>query len=378
MKFMHISDLHLGKRVNEFSMIEDQDYILRQILQIAKKEKTEGLLIAGDVYDKSVPSAEAVQLLDEFLTKAAAMGMSVYLISGNHDSAERLSFGSRLLREAERIYISPVFDGNVEPVRMLDLYGPVNVWLLPFIKPAMVRRFYPDAEIVTYDDAFRTVVESLEVNPKERNILVAHQFVTGAARCESEEVSVGGVDNVDASIMDDFDYVALGHIHGPQKIGRETLRYCGTPLKYSFSEANHEKSVTIVELQEKGNIALSTVPLTPLRDMREIKGTYEEVTLRENYEHTNVHDYLHITLTDEEDIPNVMERLRVIYPNLMRLDYDNRRTRENRTVEGAAEVETKSPLQHFADFYQVQNNQEMNEEQMRFMEQLIEKVWETI
>lgn len=378
MKFMHISDLHLGKRVNEFSMIEDQEYILQEILQIAKKEKMESLLIAGDVYDKSVPSAEAVQLLDEFLTRAASMGISVFLISGNHDSAERLSFGSRLLREAEKIFISPVFDGVVEPIRMLDLYGPVNVWLLPFIKPATVRRFFQEEEISSYDDAFRLVVESLKVNPKERNILVAHQFVTGAARCESEEVSVGGLDNVDASVMDGFDYVALGHIHGPQHIGREAVRYCGTPLKYSFSEAKHEKSVTMIDMREKGNLEIRTVGLKPLRDLREIKGTYEEVTLKENYEDTNVYDYLYITLTDEEDIPNVMERLRVIYPNLMKLDYDNRRTRENQVVEGAQEIEHRSPFDHFADFYQVQNNQEMNEEQKLFMEALIEKVWEQI
>ena len=378
MKLMHISDLHLGKRVNEFSMIEDQEYILQEILQTAKKEKVDGLLIAGDVYDKAVPSAEAVQLLDDFLTKTAAMGISVYMISGNHDSAQRLAFGSRLLREAERIFISPVFDGRIEPIRLLDLYGPVNIWLLPFIKPAVVRPFFPEQELNTYDEAFRAVVESLEVDPRERNILLAHQFVTGAARCESEEVSVGGLDNVDASVMEQFDYGALGHIHGPQKIGRETLRYCGTPLKYSFSEANHQKSVTIVEVLEKGDVQVSVRPLTPLRDLREIKGTYEEVTLRENYMDTNVYDYLHITLTDEEDIPNVMDRLRVIYPNLMRLDYDNRRTRENQAVEGAKEIETKSPLQHFADFYQVQNNQEMSVEQIKFMENLIEKVWEQV
>lgn len=375
---MHISDLHLGKRVNEISMIEDQEYILQEILQIAKEQQIDGMLLAGDVYDKTVPSAEAVQLLDEFLTKAAGMGVTVYLISGNHDSAERLAFGSRLFEKSGKVYISPVFAGTVEPVKVRDEYGVINIWLLPFIKPAVVRRFFPEAEISTYNDAFRTVMESLAADQSERNILVAHQFVTGAARCESEDVSVGGLDNVDASAMEGFDYVALGHIHGPQNIGKETIRYCGTPLKYSFSEANHHKSVTIVELNEKGNVSVTDVPLTPVRDMREIKGTYEEVTLRENYAHTNVYDYLHITLTDEEDIPNAMERLRVIYPNLMRLDYDNCRTRENQTVTGAEEVEKKTPLQHFAEFYQLQNNQEMKEEQRQFMEELIEKVWEQI
>lgn len=378
MRFLHISDLHLGKRVNGFSMIEDQEYILREILQIARQEKIDGMLIAGDVYDKSVPCAEAVSLLDDFLTRAAALGVAVYLISGNHDSAQRLAFGGRILRESEKIFLSPVFDGKVEPIRMLDVYGPVNVWLLPFVKPATVRPYFPDVQMENYNDAFRAVLESLSIDQRERNILVAHQFVTGASRCESEEVSVGGMDNVDASLMEGFDYVALGHIHGPQHIGQESIRYCGTPLKYSFSEEKHQKSVTVVDLQEKGDVEIKTIPLRPLRDMRKIRGTYDEVTLREFYENTNVRDYLQITLTDEEDIPNVMERLRVIYPNLMKLEYDNKRTRENQTVEGAEEVEKISPLQHFAAFYEMQNNQQMSEEQSQFMESLIEKVWESI
>lgn len=378
MRLLHISDLHLGKRVNGFSMIEDQEYILREILQIARQEKIDGMLIAGDVYDKPVPCAEAVSLLDDFLTRAAALGMAVYLISGNHDSAQRLAFGGRILRESEKIFLSPVFDGKVEPIRMLDVYGPVNVWLLPFVKPATVRPYFPDAQMENYNDAFRAVLESLPIDQRERNILVAHQFVTGASRCESEEVSVGGMDNVDASLMEGFDYAALGHIHGPQHIGQKSIRYCGTPLKYSFSEEKHQKSVTVVDLQEKGNVEIKTVPLRPLRDMRKIRGTYDEVTLREFYENTNVRDYLQITLTDEEDIPNVMERLRVIYPNLMKLEYDNKRTRENQTVEGAEAVEKMSPLQHFAAFYEMQNNQQMSEEQSQFMESLIEKVWESI
>ncbi len=385
MRLMHLSDLHLGKRVNEMSMLEDQEYILREILQIAVREKIDGMLIAGDVYDKSVPPAEAVQLLDWFLTETVRCGIDVYLISGNHDSAERLSFGSRLLRrmggEAERekapgIYLAPVFDGTIEPVRAEDEYGALYIWQVPFLKPAVVRRFFPERQIETYDDAFRAVIESLKIDRSVRNILVAHQFVTGASRCESEEVCVGGIDHVDAAIMEDFDYVALGHIHGPQKIGRETIRYCGTPLKYSFSEAAHVKSATIADLGEKGEIQISAIPLVPLRDMREIRGSYEEVTLRENYQNTNTFDYLHITLTDEEDIPNAMERLRAVYPNLMRLDYDNRRTRENQSVEGAGSGEKKTPLQYFEDFYRIQNNQEMKEEQRAFLRELIEKVWE--
>lgn len=375
MKLIHLSDLHIGKRVNEFSMLEDQKYILKVILNVIDDEKPDGVLIAGDVYDKSVPSAEAVQLLDDFLCRLAERKLPTYIISGNHDSAERLSFGGRLM-DISGIHLSPVYNGTVEPLTITDGYGKVNIYMLPFIKPVNVRRFFPDSEIESYTDAIRVAVESMNVDEKERNIIITHQFVTGASRSESEEISVGGSDNVDASVFDAFDYVALGHIHGPQKIGRESVRYCGTPLKYSFSEANHKKSVTIVEMGEKGKTEIRTVPLIPKHDLREIKGRYEEIVLKENYEGTNTEDYMHITLTDEEDIPDVMNRLRVIYPNIMKLDYDNKRTRSNQTVGMAEEVEKKSPLELFSEFYQDRNGQSMSEEQTAFMQNLIEEIWE--
>lgn len=375
MKFIHLSDLHIGKRVNEFSMIEDQKYILKVILNIIDDEKPDGVLIAGDVYDKSVPSAEAVQLLDDFLCRLAERKLPTYIISGNHDSAERLSFGGRLM-DMSGIHLSPVYNGKVEPFTLTDEYGKVNIYMLPFIKPVNVRRFFPDSEIESYTDAIKIAVDSMNVDEKERNIIVTHQFVTGASRSESEEISVGGSDNVDASVFDAFDYVALGHIHGPQKIGRESVRYCGTPLKYSFSEANHKKSVTVVEMGEKGKIEIRTVPLVPKHDLREIKGKYEEILLKENYEGTNTEDYIHITLTDEEDIPDVMNRLRVIYPNIMKLDYDNKRTRSNQAVGKAEGVEKKSPLELFSEFYYDRNGQTMSEEQTAFMQNLIEEIWE--
>ena len=330
MKLIHLSDLHIGKRVNEFSMIEDQKYILRVILNIIDDEKPDGVLIAGDIYDKSVPSAEAVQLLDDFLCRLAERKLPAYIISGNHDSAERLSFGGRLM-DMSGIHLSPVYNGTVVPLSLCDEHGRVNIYMLPFLKPVNVKRFFPDAEIESYTDAVRAAVDSMGIDESERNILVTHQFVTGASRSESEELSVGGSDNVDVSAFDGFDYVALGHIHGPQKMSRETVRYCGTPLKYSFSEANHKKSVTVVELGKKGKIEIRTVPLVPKRDLREIKGKYEEIVLKESYEGTNTDDYMHITLTDEEDIPDVMNRLRVIYPNIMKLDYDNKRTRNSQS-----------------------------------------------
>ena len=319
MKLVHLSDLHLGKRVNEFSMLEDQKHILWEILRIIGREKPEGVIIAGDVYDKAVPPAEAVALLDEFLVRLAGMKTEVFIISGNHDSAERIAFGSRLIRESG-VHLSPVFSGEIEPCTLTDEYGEAKIWMLPFIKPADVRHAFPEEEIADYTDAVRTVIRHMNPDPSVRNVLVAHQFVTGAARSDSEDVSVGGMDNVDASVFEPFDYVALGHIHGPQRIGRETVRYCGTPLKYSFSERNHVKSVTVVTLGEKGRTEIRTVPLIPLHDMREIRGTYEELTLRKNWEGTATDDYLHVILTDENDVPDAMARLRVIYPNIMKVD----------------------------------------------------------
>lgn len=375
MKLIHLSDLHLGKRVNEFSMLEDQQYILTEILQIIDREKPDGVMIAGDVYDKSVPSAEAVALLDDFLVRLAKRDLQVFLISGNHDSPERMAFGGRLMAQSG-VHLAPVYDGKVSPITLTDEYGLVNLYLLPFLKPAHVRRCFPEREILTYTDALAAAIEAMGVDPAQRNVLVTHQFVTGAARCDSEEISVGGTDNVDVSVFEPFDYVALGHIHGPQQVGRETVRYCGTPLKYSFSEAKHQKSVTVVELGEKGAVSVRTVPLTPMRDLAELRGTYEELTFRGFYDGTSYHrDYVHITLTDEEDIPDAVSKLRIIYPNLMKLDYDNKRTRAGIVLEGA-EDQQRSPLELLEEFYEKQNGQPMGEEQRAFAKSLMERIWE--
>lgn len=375
MKFLHLSDLHIGKRVNEFSMLEDQEYILTKIINIIDDEKPDAVVIAGDVYDKSVPSAEAVQLFDDFLCRLAKRKMQVFVISGNHDSAERMAFGGRLM-DISGVHMSPVYNGKVEAISLDDEFGRVNFFMLPFVKPANVRRFFEDAQIESYTDAVRVAVENMNVNADERNVIVTHQFVTGAEKCESEEISVGGSDNVDASVFDCFDYVALGHIHGPQNIKSERIRYCGTPLKYSFSEMKHKKSVTVVEMGEKGSLEIRTVALEPMRDMREIKGTYAEITLKENYVDTNTDDYMHITLTDEEDIPDAIGKLRVIYPNLMKLDYDNKRTRSSAKLDIIENIEQRSPLDLFAEFYEKQNNQPMTDGQSEFMKSLIESIWE--
>lgn len=418
MKLLHISDLHIGKRVNEFSMVEDQKYILDRIIEIAKQEQADGVMIAGDIYDKSVPSAEAVQIFDRFLTGFARLGIKVFAVSGNHDSAERIAFGAQLMK-GRGVYLSPVYDGNIEKITLSDEYGALNIYLLPFIKPAMVRHVL-DREQKTagsqfrsgreqaeeggqletgreqaegdgcsgssrkawqesnlpesYQEAVKLAVERMKVDGTKRNVLVAHQFVTGAGRCESEEVVVGGLDNVDAEVFQAFDYVALGHIHSPQWVGRETVRYCGTPLKYSFSEAEQEKSVTVVELGEKGGVELRTIPLTPLHDMRKISGTYMEVTARSFYQDINREDYVQVTLTDEEDIPDGLKKLRIIYPNLMRLVYDNHRTRQNRELGAVQDMEQKSELELFGEFYAQQNNQPMSAEQTAFVRGLIEGI----
>ena len=375
MKLIHLSDLHLGKKVNEFSMIDDQKYILWEILRIIEQEKPDGVIIAGDVYDKAIPPAEAVALLDEFLVRLAGMKQDVYMISGNHDSAERIAFGGRLM-ELSGIHLSPVFSGEMTPCVRKDGEGEVRIWMLPFVKPVDVRRAYPEEEIPDYTAAVRAVIRHMEIDTAVRNVLVCHQFVTGAARSESEDVSVGGMDNVDASVFDDFDYVALGHIHGPQHIGRETVRYCGTPLKYSFSEKDHRKSVTVVTLEKKGETQVRTIPLTPLHEMREIRGTYDELTLLKNYQGTAVDDYLHVILEDEEDVPDALTRLRTIYPNIMKVDYDNQRTRNSAEVGAAEEMERKSELELFDEFFTAQNGQALSEEQRNFAEGLLESLKE--
>ena len=375
MKIMHLSDLHIGKKVNEYSMLQDQIYILKEILRIIDNEKVETVIIAGDVYDRSLPPNEALELFDEFLYQLSSRNVNVFVISGNHDSPERISYGGRMMTE-NKIFLSPVYDGNVKPISLNDDYGEVNFYLLPFVRPADIRRYFPDENIENYTDAVKVAIDNMNVDFSERNILVTHQFVTGAELSESEDIIVGGTDNVSGEVFDGFDYVALGHIHREQTVGKDNIRYCGTPLKYSFSEAKNIKSVTILDFNDKGNIEYSKIPLTPFRDMREIRGTYYELTLKSNYESTNTEDYLHITLTDEEDIPDAIGKLRSIYPNIMKLDYDNLRTRGSGTVDAIENIESKSPFELFAELFKQQNNQDMSEEQEEIMRNLIDKIWE--
>lgn len=376
MKLIHLSDLHLGKRLNDFSLGEDQEDILNQILGIVEAEAPDAVVIAGDVYDKAIPSVEAVGLFDEFLVRLAKLNTQIFVISGNHDSPERIAFGNRLL-DAAGLHLSPVYSGRVEPITLEDAFGPVHFYLLPFVKPLHVRRFYPDDPTDTYTQALSAAVGHMDIDERQRNILVTHQFVTGAARSDSEELCVGGADNVDSAVFQVFDYVALGHIHSPQHCGSEKVRYCGTPLKYSFSEVKDQKSVTVAELKEKGNLTIRTVPLKPLRELVELRGTFAELTDKSFYEHTTWQtDYTHLTLTDEEDIPDAIGKLRLIYQGLMKLDYDNARTRSNGEITGAEVQRARSPLELFADFYALQNNRPMTQEQLVFVEELLSRMEE--
>lgn len=376
MKILHLSDLHLGKRVNEYSLLEEQEYILNKIINIIDDECPQVIIIAGDVYDRSVPSAEAVRLFDDFLVKLSQRELQVFVISGNHDSPERIAFGNRLMYSSG-IYMSSVYNGKVEPVALSDDNGKVNFYMLPFIKPINVRRFFPDETIESYTDAIRVAIANMNVDNSKRNIIITHQFVTGASRSDSEDINIGGSDNIDVNVFKNFDYVALGHIHGPQNVGSERVRYCGTPLKYSFSEVKHKKSVTIVELNLKDDIKVRTVELIANRDWMEIKGTYNELVTKSYYDTFDNNSFMHIVLTDEDDIPDAIGKLRVVYPNLMKLDYDNTRTRSNTIIDGVETIESKTPLDLFGEFFEKQNNQEMTSEQNDFVNGMINNIWRT-
>lgn len=376
---MHLADLHLGKRVNGFSMMEDQEYILNRILEIMEEEQPDGLLIAGDVYDKTIPPAEAVRRMDDFLTAVAEKHVPVFLISGNHDSAERVAFGHQLM-QGSGIWISPVYDGTIRHHTLEDRWGEVNIYLIPFLRPSVVRSFFPDVEIEDYTDALRTIIEDLQLDTSERNVVLAHQFVTAAGAlpetCDSEQLSVGGLDRVDGSVFSPFDYTALGHLHGPQRVGSETIRYAGSPLKYSFSELHQKKSVTVAELREKGETEIRQIPLQPRREMIELRGTFEEILAEARQKEEPQTDYYHMILTDETDVVDALSRLREFYPNIMLLDYDNRRTRSQKEVEQLDRVEERTPGELFAALYEQQNGQEMDSDRKEYLDGLIREIWE--
>lgn len=391
MKLLHLADLHIGKRVHEFSMLPEQEYILGQILEYVKQYEPDGVLIAGDVYDRSVPGAEAVRLFDRFLAGIHKAGANVFLISGNHDSAERLKFAGDILEESN-VYVAGGYEGNLKHITLQDEYGEVVVWLLPFVKMEEVRAKLENEEAVLEMDIekpesdaqaietvlkqhFYTELKSRKFAENTRHVLVAHQFVTyngEAEQCESEYHSIGGLEEIDASLFQEFDYVALGHLHGAQKIGKETVRYAGSPLKYSFSEVYQKKSVTLVELKEKGTVHITLLPLTPIHDMRKIKGPLAALLSKEVVEAAPADDYIHATLTDEEELYDAVGQLRDKYPNLMRLEFENSRTKALQTMDGmSAQWKEASPFQLFAEFYEQQNGVIMSEEEAVLLRQFL-------
>lgn len=373
MKIVHISDLHIGKRVNGYSMIDDQKYILNQIIDKIDDIKPDIIFICGDVYDKTIPTSEAVELLDNFLTQIVIRKIKVFMIYGNHDSAERLSFAKDILKSSD-IFISKIFNGEVEKFSLNYDFGTVNIFLLPFLKPLNVKNFYKDEQINDYNDAIRLVLSDIKVDKSQINIMLAHQFLTGSEISKSEELAIGGLDNVDASLFYDFDYVALGHLHKPQKVIRETVRYSGTPLKYSFSEINHKKSITVIDISSKDNIKIKLEHLTPKRDLREIKGKYQDLIKEENYKNTNIDDYVHIILTDEEEGINAVSVLSNIYKNVMKISYDNKRTRINNTVIEPNQYKQKNLLEIFDDLYLLQNGDSLSHEQREYLTKIINEV----
>lgn len=376
MRFMHISDLHLGKKVYEYSMLEEQKNALWQVLAAVDEEKVDGIFIAGDIYDKSIPTIEAMEVFDSFLVELSTRNIDVFIISGNHDSSERVGFGAEFFK-SKRIYISKAYEGKIQYVDKKDTYGNVRIHLIPFLKPANVRRFHQEAEINDYNSAIRTVVDNMELYKEGRNIVLVHQFITGAVRSQSEESFLGGMDNIEYDLFDEFDYVALGHIHKAQAMGRQQVRYSGALVKYALDEINHVKSMTLVEIKNKGEVETRMIPIKPIHDMRCIEGTYMELTDRKNYIDTKVDDYLHVVLKDEEDVPDALRKLRVIYPNILKLEYDNTRTRQRNSVLDRKAIKNKEPIEYIEELYKIQNNENMSKEQALMLQRIMEDSNET-
>ena len=369
MIFAHLADLHLGKIVNGYSMIEDQKYILKEIMEILRKEKVDAVVIAGDVYDRTVPSVEAMVLLEDFLSAMQKEGYEIFMIAGNHDSGQRLAYGSSFL-DHMHVHVVGNYEGTLPFHDMKDSYGTVRFHLLPFIRPTDVNRYRDREKVKTYNEALQAVLSSASLCD-DRNVMISHQFVTGSVVDDngSEEISVGGIDQVDGHLYDAFDYVALGHIHRPQKLLKETMRYAGTPLKYSFSESSQTKSIPVVELKEKGNTQIHLIPLKPLHEMREIHGTFEEIMKEEPSD-----DYMHVTLNDEEDVTDAIARLRTVFPDIMKLDYDNTRTRFLETDDPLEQIEQQDPLEVFEKFYAMRNGRDMSAEQKKISAELMDEI----
>lgn len=380
MRFFHLSDLHIGKQLHHYSLKEDQEHILGEIIEYAGKLHPDAVVIAGDIYDKPVPSAEAVTLFDDFLTRLAKIRpkIPVMIISGNHDSADRLRYAAGILKE-EKIYLAGSVpqkeEEHIEKVTLKDEWGEVNFFLLPFLKPAYVRRLFEENPPETYSDAVNRLIKRENINFKdERNVLVSHQFYMGSylpETCDSETISIGGLDQIDITGVEPFDYVALGHLHGKQKVKDEHIRYCGTALKYSVSEASHTKALTVVTLGEKGkSVKIEEYPLHPLRDVRKITGKLKEILKEEH----SPEDYVSITLTDETDPYHPKEQLETVFSKILEVRIDNTRTR-TKWME-AEELVLKTPEENFADFFEKMQGRTMDPEEETLILQILEEARE--
>lgn len=375
MKLLHLADLHIGKIIYEQSLLEDQEYMLKEIVKIISQEKVNAVLLSGDIYDRSVPPADAVDVLNNFLNSLIkVLKVKVFVIPGNHDSKERLNFGSKIF-ESDGLYIQSSYDGKL---RCVELAEDINIYMLPFVKPIEVKSYFENEKINTYNEAIKLIMSREEINEKKVNVLMAHQFVTAGNNnpeiCESETLNVGGVENVDTSNFEKFDYVALGHIHGPQRIGKDTIRYAGTMLKYSFSEVNHNKSVVLIDIKNKKDIEYKLIPLKPLRDMRIIKGPIEELLNKENYKDTNTQDYIKAIITNEEAIYDAIGQIRRVYPNTLSLEISNIKSSiQNAELENIESLKQKDEFELFDDFYEFQNNVRLDEEQKEIIKEIIEK-----
>lgn len=374
MKLLHLADLHIGKIIYEQSLLEDQEYMLKEIVKIIEQEKVEVVLLSGDIYDRSVPPADAVDVLNEFLNSLIkVLKVKVFIIPGNHDSKERLNFGSKIF-ESDGLYIQASYDGKLRCVKLSEY---INIYMLPFVKPVEVKQYFESEKINTYNEAVKLIMEKETIDEGKVNILMAHQFVTAGNNnpeiCESETLNVGGVENVDTSNFEKFDYVALGHIHGPQRIGKDTIRYTGTMLKYSFSEVNHNKSVVLINIKSKKNIEYELIPLKPLRDMRIIKGPIEELLNKDNYKNTNTQDYIKAIITNEEAIYDAIGQIRRVYPNTLSLEISNIKSSiQNVELENIESLKQKGEFELFDDFYEFQNNVRLDGEQKEIIKEIIE------
>ena len=382
MKILHVSDLHIGKRVNGISMVEDQKYILGQIVAIAKEQRVGAILISGDIYDKASPSAEAVTVLDSFLSNLTSAGIRVLAVPGNHDSAERIAYAQGLLA-AQGVCFPPVFTGAIQKVELEDEYGLIHFWLLPFLRPGDVRRFFPEIEIGDdYSAALKAVLGTCDLNRSCRNIVLTHQLVTAAGKSPDradDEIKLGGIDNVDVSIYDQFDYVALGHVHRPQRVGRDTVRYAGSPLKYSFSEARYPKSAVLVDVGSKSRddevgacISFELIPLKPLHDMREVCMRLDDLLAQRSNLGAEANDYLHVTLTDEHPQLDAMAKIRDLFPNTMAVDYNNvtlamRRER----VRTAVDPDKVDTVELFERFYEEQVEKPVDDVQHEIVSKVV-------